>query len=211
MPTLIKNCGLKTPKTIATAIRTGASFIGFVHAQGSPRHLALSEIAALMKHVPASTKRVLVLRAPDDALLDAIKTTVKPDFLQLHDAGDAARLSEIRKRFGIPLITAVHVRSAVDTHRATELESVSDHLLFDANEAGSGQSFDWTLLQDKLQYFSFQKPWFLAGGLNPQNVAQAIRITKAPMVDVSSGIESSRGVKSEELIAAFNAAVLNER
>lgn len=198
--TRIKNCGLKTPEHIACAAFTGAAFVGFVHYAPSPRHLTAAEIQALYAHVPAEVAKVAVLVNPDDALL---ATLPKPDFWQVHDV-DAARVADIHRHTGIPVITGIRVRSAEDLAQVAALEAVSAHLLFDAPAPGSGHVFDWNLLKG----LTLQKPWFLAGGLTPENVAEAIRVTGAPMVDVSSGIEDAPGQKSAEKIAAFNAAVL---
>ncbi len=205
----IKNCGLKTPESIDVAVRSGASFIGFVHHSYSPRHLTLTDIARLMALVPPPTKRVIVLADPDDALLDTIGNCPQPEFLQIHGVTDPARLQDISRSTGIPLITAINVTSTEDIALGKKLEPISAHILFDAPSAGSGMRFDWKMFHTTLQEKSLQRPWFLAGGLNIHNVAEAIQITHAPMVDVSSGIESQRGVKSAEMIAAFNGAVAN--
>lgn len=211
MPVKIKNCGLKTPETIDIAVRSGASFIGFVHHSYSPRHLSLADIARLSTLVPPPTKRVVVVAEPDGALLDAVSGHLMPEFLQVHGVTDAGRLQEIARNTGIPIITAINVSSAEDLALAKKFEPISAHILFDAPSAGSGTRFDWHMFHTALQEKPLQRPWFLAGGLNLYNVAEAIRITHAPMVDVSSGIESQRGVKSAEMIAAFNGAVLKPR
>ncbi len=202
----IKNCGLKTPKAIACSVISGASFIGFVHHASSPRHLAPSEISALYPHVPKEVSKVLVLVDPTDALLDSLPA---PDFWQIHGVSDPKRIAAIHQRTRIPVISGMRVRSVEDIALAKALDAVSIHLLFDAYHeqemGGSGLTFDWSLLSS----FTPTRPWFLAGGLTAQNVTEAIRTTHAPMVDVSSGLEESAGIKSLEKIAAFNAAVLN--
>lgn len=206
MPAHVKNCGLKTPESIACAVATGASFIGFVHHHSSPRHLGESEIAALYRHVPPDVKRVIVLVNPSDGTLDSLP---KPDYWQVTGVGDPKRIAEIHQRTGVPVITAIRVRTQADLQHITALEAVSAHLLFDAHHesaaGGTGHTFDWSLLATILP----AKPWFLAGGLNIGNIREAIRSTHAPLVDVSSGIEDAPGQKSLEKIAAFNAAVLN--
>lgn len=206
----IKNCGLKTPATIDAAVHSGATFIGFVHAPSSPRHLELHDIGKLIDYLPHKIKSVLVTTAPDDALLDAIARHPMPNYLQVHGVTDPARLREIADRIRIPLIIAVHVSRSENIALASVFEQIGTHILFDAPNAGSGTSFDWQMLRDIIKQKKPHRPWFLAGGLTPQNVAEAIRITHAPMVDVSSGIESTRGVKSPEMIAAFNGAVLGK-
>lgn len=201
MATLIKNCGLKTSEAIVAAANSGASFVGFVHHPASPRHLETPAIAALFQATPLTVKRVIVLSDPDNALLEQLP---RPDYWQIHEQNNPARLSEIRAITGVPLIAAVRVHDRRSLEEARDLEDASAHLLFDAPKAGSGKAFDWKLLQG----LPWKKSWFLAGGLTIANVAEAIGVTGAPMVDVSSGIESSPGVKSAEMIAAFNAAVL---
>ena len=204
-PALIKNCGLSTAQAIDHAALTGARFVGFVHHEKSPRHVAIEAMAALVAHARAQQlQTVAVTIDPDDALLERIAREVKPDYIQLHDVGSPARISEMRVAHGIPIITAVAVHTLADLAPIELLEAASEHILFDAKSPGSGVPFDWTLLKT----IRMRKPWFLAGGLTPENVAEAIRITHAPMVDVSSGLEDAPGHKSLEKIAAFNAAVL---
>lgn len=158
-------------------------------------------VAYTAKRIPT----VAVLVNPEDALLNTIATDVRPDYFQLHMMHEPTRLQAIHSRYGIPVISAISVRSEADLSHITTLEEISAHLLFDAPAPGSGKPFDWRLLKN----LPLRKKWFLAGGLTPENVAEAIRVTAAPMVDVSSGIESTPGEKSLEKIAAFNAAVLH--
>lgn len=209
--TLIKNCGLKSPEEIAQAASTGASFVGFIHHPSSPRHLAIEDIAPLLAYAKPRLKSVVVLANPDDEILYDVAELLQPDYLQLHSVRDIRRIAHITQTLGVPVITAIAVESAADLITAAAIEEVSTHLLFDAKTPGSGQAFDWTMLRDTLRGISLAKPWFLAGGLNAGNVVEAMRITHAPMVDVSSGLESSLGIKSLEKIAAFNAAVLHAK
>ena len=202
---LIKNCGLKTTHSIDCAIASGASFVGFVHHAASPRHIALEQMGALIAHTNKRIKTVAVLVAPDDRLLQRVMQTAAPDYVQVHAVLSPPRIAEIKSRCGVGVITAISVDAQSNANSAQSLAAPSDYILYDAKHPGSGNAFDWGLLKP----MPHQKPWFLAGGLTIANVAEAIRITAAPMVDVSSGIESSRGKKSEEMIAAFNAAVLN--
>lgn len=200
---LIKNCGLSRPSDLEAASRSGASYVGFVHYPASPRHLPIPEMAALNLQKPADVKSMAVLVDPSDALIDDIVALVHPDYLQLHGVapGRAAMISE---RSRLPLVLGVAMRNMADLAKAQALEPLAEHLLLDAPESGSGVAFDWSLLAQA----QFTKPWFLAGGLRAENVAEALRVTGAPMVDVSSGIEDRPGHKSAEMIAAFNRAVL---
>lgn len=197
----IKNCGLRRREEVQAAAASGASFAGFIHAEGSPRHLARPALSALMAESAGLLPRVIVLRNPPDALLDALP---RPEFWQVHDIRDPRRIAAIGERYGLPLITALSHGYGLTTAQIQALEEVSAHLLFDSAAPGSGQRLDAAAIPRE----SLRKPWFLAGGLTAGNVAEAIRLSGAPMVDVSSGIESAPGVKSLEMIAEFNRAVL---
>lgn len=205
-PAKIKNCGLKTSEDIICAVSTGASFIGFVHYPASPRHLDGHEIAALFPYVAGAAK-VIVLVNPDDSVLQSLP---KPDFWQIHDVNDPARIAAIHHMTGVPVITALRIKNSLDLMEAEALENVSEYLLFDAYHplgyGGNGIAFDWSILKS----LKLKKPWFLAGGLNPTTVRQAISETHAPMVDVSSGIEDAPGIKSQSRIREFNSAVKDE-
>lgn len=209
MLTLIKNCGLKTAAAINQSAKTGASFVGFVHHLASPRHLSLEQLTKLSVKTPDALKQVVVMVDPSLELLDEVLTGIRPHYWQLHRVNSPERVRTITEHTGIPVISGVSVRDRTALVAAEALEDASAHLLFDAyhpqQEGGSGTVFDWSLLR----LIKPQKPWFLAGGLTAENVGEAIRATHAPMVDVSSGIETRLGVKSLEKIAAFNAAVLH--
>lgn len=207
MSTAIKYCGLRDAQTIAYAATQGAAFIGLVHHLASPRHLPLEAMKHLAASTPPSVKHVAVLVAPDDAMLTELFQHYTPHYLQVHHLTDARRIDEIGKRFAVPMITAMSISSAEDLSGLAELEAVSAHMLFDAKNFGSGQAFDWHILAQKKPI----KPWFLAGGLHAGNVTEAIRVTGAPIVDVSSGIEFAPGIKSPEKIADFYRAVLEAR
>lgn len=208
MKTLIKNCGLKTADAIHEAARTGATFIGFVHHLESPRHLDLETMAKLSREAPETLRQVVVLVDPSNDMLEEVLHSIQPNYLQVHRVEKPERIRDINKRTGIPIITGIRVRDSFNLAHVAPLEEVSEHLLFDSYDpekaGGSGRVFNWAVL-DQLHT---KKPWFLAGGLTAENVAEAIKSTRAQMVDVSSGIEDSPGVKSLEKIAAFNAAVL---
>jgi len=209
--TLIKNCGLKTADAIHESARTGANFVGFVHHLASPRHVGLEQLAQLSAATPDPVKQVVVLVDPSFDMLDEILSVIRPHFFQLHKVNAPERVRAIAAHTATPIISAISVRDRTALAHAEALEAASTHLLFDAfhphQEGGSGVVFDWSLLR----LISMKKPWFLAGGLTAANVRDALRATNAPMVDVSSGIESSPDIKSLEKIAAFNEAVLHAR
>ena len=202
----VKICGLTTPETLDVALDGSAQFVGAVVFAKSPRHMAPADAATLFARARGRAKIVAVVVDPDDALLADIAATLKPDFIQLHGSETPARAEHIRTLTGAGIIKALPIRTHEDFAPAVEWEPFVDHLMFDAKPVegsvlpgGVGASFDWSLLADR----AFRSPWFLAGGLNPDNVAEAIRISGAPLVDVSSGVETAPGVKDAARIAAF--------
>ena len=204
--TAIKICGLTTPDTLAAALDAGADFVGAVVFPKSPRHIAPDAAASLFERARGRAKIVAVTVDADDALLAEIARLLRPDFIQFHGSETPARAERVRAATGAGVITALPIRRGDDFAGADEWDYHADHLMFDAKPpagsvlpGGVGHSFDWTLLADRV----FRHPWFLAGGLDPDNVAEALRITGAPMVDVSSGVESAPGVKDAGRIAAF--------
>jgi phosphoribosylanthranilate isomerase len=206
MTTGVKICGLTTPETLDAALDGGASFVGAVMFAKSPRNIAPAEAATLFERARGRAKVVAVVVNPDDALLIEIAATLKPDFIQLHGHETPARAEQVRTVTGAGIIKALPIRTHEDFAPAIAWEPFVDHLMFDAKPVegavlpgGVGAAFDWSLLADR----AFRRPWFLAGGLNPENVAGAIRIGGAPLVDVSSGVESAPGVKDAARIAAF--------
>ena len=201
--TLAKICGLTTPETLDAALDGGAAFVGAVMFPKSPRHLEPLHAATLFDRARGRAKVVAVTVDADDARLTEIALILKPDLIQLHGR-------ETPERTGAGVIRALAVSTAADIAAAAAWEPVVDHLMFDARPpqgsdlpGGVGASFDWSLLAGR----AFQKPWFLAGGLTPDNVARALAVTRAPMVDVSSGVESAPGVKDTDRIKAFLKAV----
>jgi phosphoribosylanthranilate isomerase len=200
-----KICGLTTPEAIDAAVRGGAHWVGFLTYPRSPRHVASVELlAALGKAVPAGVGRVGLFVDPDDALLDERLASGAIDLLQLQGAETPERLAEIKARTGKPVMKVIKVAEAADVERGiATFAGVADRLMFEAAggtlPGGNGRPFDWTILSGR----RVPLPWFLAGGLTPDNVAEAVRVTGARAVDVSSGVESSRGVKSLALISAF--------
>jgi phosphoribosylanthranilate isomerase len=205
-----KICGLTTPETLDAALTGGAAFVGAVVFPKSPRHIAPLHAATLFERARGKAKIVAVTVNADDALLTEIALILKPDLIQLHGAETPERAAQVRALTGAGIIRALSVRTAADIDTAAAWEPVVDHLMFDAKPpegsalpGGVGASFDWSLLTGR----TFEHPWFLAGGLNPANVADAVRTTGAPLVDVSSGVESAPGVKDPALISAFLKAV----
>ncbi|MFC7377497.1 phosphoribosylanthranilate isomerase [Brevundimonas sp. GCM10030266] len=208
--TWAKICGLTTPETLDAALSGGAAFVGAVVFPKSPRHIAPLHAATLFERARGKAKIVAVTVDADDALLTEIALILKPDLIQLHGSETPERTAQVRTLTGAGLIRALSVRTTADIDAASAWAPVVDHLMFDAKPpegsalpGGVGASFDWSLLAGR----AFDRPWFLAGGLNPANVAEAVRITGAPLVDVSSGVESAPGVKDAALIGAFLTAL----
>ena len=199
-----KICGLSTPETLGAAIVGGASHVGFVFYPPSPRHLDLEQAAGLAALTPARVGRVGVFVDPDDALLAAAIVSGRLNGLQVHKVG-RDRAAAIAARFHLPLWIAVPVRTRADLDQAQGWRALADRIVYDAKTpdgalpGGMGMRFDWKLLDD----FAHPAPWALSGGLDPSNVAEAVSVTRAGMVDVSSGVESAPGVKDVDKIAAF--------
>ena len=210
MTTGVKICGLTTPETLDAALDGGAAFVGAVMFARSPRNIAPADAATLFARARGRAKIVAVVVDPDDALLIEITATLKPDLIQLHGHETPARAEQVRALTGAGIIKALSIRTHEDFAPAVDWEPFVDHLMFDAKPVegsalpgGVGARFDWSLLADR----AFREPWFLAGGLNPDNAAEAAAISGAPLLDVSSGVESAPGVKDAALIAAFLKAV----
>lgn len=206
----VKICGLKRPEDVDAAARAGAVYGGFVFFPKSPRHLTVDEARALAVEAPVGLAKVALVVDADDALLDAITGAVPLDMLQLHGRETPERVSEVRTRTGLPVMKAIGVAGPEDLAAIDVYSRVADQLLIDAKPpqdaalpGGNGLAFDWRLLQGR-KYWTC--PWMLAGGLTPDNVADAVRLTGARQVDVSSGVESAPGVKDPGKIAAFVAA-----
>ena len=205
MSVAAKICGLSTPETVDAAVQAGASWVGFVTFPRSPRHIeSLDLLKTLGGRVPRGVGRVGLFVDPDDALVDARVGTGVIDMLQLHGSETPERVAALKGRTGRQAMKAIRVASPADIGRAiAAYAGVVDYLMFDAADGtlpgGNAKSFDWTFLSGA----KVPVPWMLAGGLTPDNVAEAVRVTGAPIVDVSSGVESGRGVKSVDLIRAF--------
>ena len=210
MPTpAIKICGISTPATLAAVIAARADFVGLNFHPPSPRYVAPGQALALARQAEGQVKRVgLFVDAKDDALAEAVGTGLL-DALQLHGTESPARVAELRTRFGLPVWKVIGVASRADLARAEHYVGAADFVLLDAKTpagtlpGGMGLKFDWTLLSG----WKAPLPWGLAGGLNPDNVADAIAQTQARLVDAASGVESALGVKDPALVAAFCTAV----
>lgn len=206
----IKICGLKTPTAITTAIENGASYIGFIFFSKSPRNLTIDEASHLRPLIKLPVKLVAVTVDADDSLLDAIVTNVQPDIIQCHGKETPARLLELKKRYGLPLIKAFSIRNQSDFDLVSDYSGIVDMVLFDAKApagsqlpGGNGISFDWSLMKS----LDADCKTVLSGGLNAGNVEQAIAMTHPSVLDVSSGVESAPGVKDDKLIKEFFDAV----
>lgn len=205
----VKICGLRRPEHIEAAADAGARYVGLVFFPKSPRAVSADEAAALALHVPVGMARVGLFVDPDDAMLDAVLGKVPLDIIQLHGSESPDRVAQVKGLTGLPVMKSVGLSGPADLPALTDYGLVADMLLVDAKPpqdavlpGGNGLSFDWRLLVGR----KWLRPWMLAGGLTPQNVAEAIRLTGAPAVDVSSGVETEPGVKDEGLIRAFVAA-----
>jgi phosphoribosylanthranilate isomerase len=203
--TRVKICGIKTKDALEAAVNAGAAYVGFVHFPQSPRHIAPEAAGVLRAQLPSHVKAVSVVVDASDEQLERICAHVMPDVLQLHGRETPARMREIRDRFHVPVMKTVAVENAEDVGRARNYAD-ADMLLFDAKPpkgaklpGGNAVAFDWNLLAK----LSITQPWMLSGGLTAQNVAEAIRASGAQMVDVSSGVEASAGVKDVQKIAGF--------
>src|SRR5580698_1843949 len=206
MALTVKICGLSTPDTLDVALAAGADMVGFVFFPPSPRHISLETARELGRQVKGSAKKVALTVDADDATLSNIVETLRPDILQLHGNESVARLRDIKQAFGVKLMKVLAVETAADLAPLPGYAAVADRILFDARApkgatrpGGLGASFDWHLLER----LALTLPFMVAGGLDAANVAEAVRITRAGGVDVSSGVERSPGIKDPELIRAF--------
>jgi phosphoribosylanthranilate isomerase len=210
MPVEIKICGLMTPDAVDVALDAAADFVGFVFFPPSPRHLDLEAARTLGARVRGRARKVALSVDADDDFLAATIEALKPDMLQLHGRETPERVVMVRTRFGLPVMTALPIETRSDLSPIRLHADVADRLLFDARPpreatrpGGLGQRFDWTLLSD----IDPGVPFMLSGGLNATNVAEALRITRASAVDVSSGVERAPGNKDPDKIRAFVRAV----
>ncbi|MCF6445627.1 phosphoribosylanthranilate isomerase [Nereida sp. MMG025] len=206
----IKFCGLTQPADIVAAAQAGAGYVGFVFFPKSPRNIAVEDATALALEVPAGIAKVALVVNAEDAFLDDLTARVPLDMLQLHGSETPERVAQVRAQYGLPVMKAVGVADADDLPALDAYARVADQLLIDAKPpknadlpGGNGLAFDWRLIAGK----SWPVPWMLAGGLTPDNVAQAVQMTGARQVDVSSGVERTAGVKDAQRMADFAAAL----
>jgi phosphoribosylanthranilate isomerase len=206
MSLLVKICGLSTPETLDVALEAGADMVGFVFFPPSPRNISFETARALGSRVKGKARKVALTVDADDALFEAIVEALKPDMLQLHGHETPQRVAVVRESFGLPVMKVLPIETKSDLLPISSHTGVADRLLFDARApreatrpGGLGKPFDWHLLEN----LDLSIPFMLSGGLNAGNVAQALRITRAPGVDVSSGVEGAPGVKDPEKIRAF--------
>jgi phosphoribosylanthranilate isomerase len=204
VPVKVKICGVRTPTIVNTAAEAGAVYIGLVLVPGSPRYVEVEEARVLAAIGKGKVGAVAVLVDADDALIDQVVERVRPDLLQLHGRETPERVAAIRARAVILVMKAVAVEVAGDVTAAGAYAASADYMLFDAKAragaalpGGNGVPFDWSTLR------GFAGPFALSGGLTPDTVGQAIKMTGAMLVDVSSGVERSRGEKDAELVASF--------
>lgn len=206
----VKICGLTRPEHVHWVAEAGAAYAGFVFFPKSPRNLSLAAAREIAIEAPPGLAKVGLVVDADDAALDALMAQVPLDMLQLHGHETPARVADVRARYGLPVMKAVGIAGAGDLAQLDDYAAVADQLLVDAKPprdavlpGGNGLSFDWRLLAGR-KYWT--RPWMLAGGLTPDNVAEAVRLTGARQLDVSSGVETAPGVKDRDLITAFVAA-----
>jgi phosphoribosylanthranilate isomerase len=204
VPVKVKICGVRTPAIVNTAAEAGADYVGLVLFPGSPRYVEVEEARVLAAIAKGKVGSVAVLVDADDALIDQVVERVRPDLLQLHGSETPDRVAAIRARTGLPVMKAVAIESAADVTEARAYAASADRILFDAKASqgaalpgGNGVAFDWLTLK------GVAAPFALSGGLTPDTVGEAIRITGAALVDVSSGVERAPGDKDAELVRRF--------
>lgn len=212
MTTSVKICGLTATDDVVAVAAAGARYAGLVFFAKSPRHLEIDQARTLALEIPEGVAKVALTVNADDATLDAITAQVPLDMLQLHGKESVERVQEVRARYGLPVMKAIGIADEADLAQISTYTQVADQLLIDAKPpkhadlpGGNGLAFDWRLLAGR----RWATPWMLAGGLNPENVAEAIHLTGATQVDVSSGVESAPGVKNAKKIADFVQAATN--
>src|SRR6202171_3074468 len=206
MSLIVKICGLSTRETLDVALDAGADMVGFVFFPPSPRHLSLETARDLGRQAKGRASKVALTVDADDARLANIVEALQPDILQLHGGETVARLRDIRQKFGLPVMKAIAVEPPADLASLPGYAAVADRVLFDARApkgatrpGGLGAVFDWHVLEN----LDLKLPFMVSGGLNAENIAEAVRVTRAGGVDVSSGVERSPGIKDPEMIRAF--------
>ena len=206
MSLIVKICGLSTRETLDAALDAGADMVGFVFFPPSPRHLSLEAARDLGGQVEGRALKVALTVDAGDVMLTEIVEALQPDILQLHGKETVARLRDIRAKFGLPVMKVIAVEAASDLASLPGYAAVADRILFDAHAprgatrpGGLGAVFDWHVLEN----LDLKLPFMVSGGLNAENVAEAVRVTRAGGVDVSSGVERAPGVKDSEMIRSF--------
>ena len=206
MSLIVKICGLSTPETLDVALEAGADMVGFVFFPPSPRNISFETARALASRVKGKARKVALTVDADDTLLEKIVESLKPDMLQLHGHETPQRVAAVRESFGLPVMKVLPIESKSDLTAIPNYTAVADRLLFDARPprdatrpGGLGKPFDWHLLEN----LNLSIPFMLSGGLHAGNVADALAITRAGGIDVSSGVESAPGVKDPDRIRAF--------
>ena len=207
----VKICGISTPEAMTAALEGGAAFVGLVFYPPSPRAVTPEQAAALAAPVPAGVTKTGLLVDAGDAVIEAILKAVPLDLLQLHGGESPERVAAVKARFGLPVMKVVKLRQAGDLEAIAPFLTVADHLLFDAKPpaemkdalpGGNAVAFDWSILAGK----TWGLPWMLAGGLTAANIQDAVAVTGAPALDISSGVEDAPGVKNPQKIRDFLAA-----
>lgn len=205
-PVRVKICGITSQQLMRDVGNAGAQYAGLVFFEKSPRNLSLDKARSIALEAPTGLAKVALVVNPSDRFLDSLTTTVPLDMIQLHGSETPQRVSEIKQKTGLPVMKAIGVAEQDDLKKLDVYATVADQLLVDAKPAkdailpgGNGSAFDWSLLQGR----RWTGPWMLAGGLNPENVAQAIAITGTQQIDVSSGVEIRPGEKDKQKINAF--------
>ena len=208
----VKICGLSNTETLDAALDAGADYVGFVFYGPSPRNIDYAKARELAKQTGSRAKKVALTVNADDQKIDEICDALQPDFIQAHGSETPERIAHIRDRTGVPVIKAIKVKDITDINSASGYQGSAEMILFDAKApeslegalpGGNGITFDWSLLGDE----QAQPRFMLSGGLDADNLREAVRITNAPIADVSSGVETSPGVKNVDLIKAFVSAV----
>src|SRR5580692_2812013 len=206
MSLIVKICGLSTPETLDVALQAGADMVGFVFFAASPRHIGLNMAADLGRQAKGRALKVALTVDADDATLANIVEALQPDILQLHGSETVARLRDLKQKFGLPVMKAIAVASPADLAALPGYAAVADRILFDARApkeatrpGGLGAAFDWHVLEN----LDLALPFMVSGGLHAGNVAEAVRVTRAGGVDVSSGVERIPGVTAPDMIRAF--------
>jgi phosphoribosylanthranilate isomerase len=202
----VKICGITTKDSLMASIDAGAAYIGFNFFEKSPRYLSIPTVKELIQYVPVGVCKVGLWVNPTDAELDEMLAVVPIDMIQLHGSETVDRVAQIKETYGLPVMKVIGVSDENDLSQVSGYEDVADQILLDAKPpkgavlpGGNGLAFDWKLIAGR----RFAVPWMLAGGLVPENVAEAVRLTGVQQVDVSSGVEASVGVKDSQLISDF--------